>query len=263
MRRVSAFFAALFAVFAGVAVNAAPADPPVPPGRDPGGRAVALIGGGIDYTRANIAQMLARDGEGEIIGYDFIDDDRRPYASSGDTLTAELLLQEGQAATLIVLRANLAATVAAGRAIRYSAESPSRITLFAEPLSNVDHAALVTAAASRFTEQLFVAVLSADSGSVEVAQRSNLVVVTPAGQPARLADLAVAVEDVPHGFPADRAASLAGARIAALAARLRAVEPGLSPAGLRTRILKLAVPDGDAPSGPRVISDPRRYFWLE
>ncbi len=54
--------------------------PRVPPGVDPGGVAVAIIGGGIDYTRPEIAARLARDGEGEIVGWDFIDNDRRPFA---------------------------------------------------------------------------------------------------------------------------------------------------------------------------------------
>lgn len=54
--------------------------PRVPPGVDPGGVAIAIIGGGIDYTRPEIAARLARDGEGEIVGWDFIDNDRRPFA---------------------------------------------------------------------------------------------------------------------------------------------------------------------------------------
>ncbi len=58
------------------------ADPPVPLGQDPGGTAVAIISTGIDYTIPEIAQSLARDGEGEIIAWDFVDGDNRPYASS-------------------------------------------------------------------------------------------------------------------------------------------------------------------------------------
>lgn len=80
------------AFWAGVALTAAtliaqafaqtPTDKPrVPPGVDPGGVAVAIIGSGIDYTNPEIAKRLARDGEGEIIGWDFIDNDRRPYAT--------------------------------------------------------------------------------------------------------------------------------------------------------------------------------------
>lgn len=56
------------------------ADPKVPPGQDPGGPALALIGGGIDYTSAKIAHRLARDGEGEPISWDLIDNDRTAFA---------------------------------------------------------------------------------------------------------------------------------------------------------------------------------------
>ena len=59
-------------------------DPPLPPGRDPGGVAIALIGTGIDYALPEVARWLARDGEGELIGWDFVDNDNRPYHASGD-----------------------------------------------------------------------------------------------------------------------------------------------------------------------------------
>ncbi|MEW5963309.1 MAG: hypothetical protein AB1749_07060 [Pseudomonadota bacterium] len=56
------------------------ADPKVPPGADPGGIAVAMVGHGIDYTDPEIAARLARDGEGELIGWDFDENDRFPWA---------------------------------------------------------------------------------------------------------------------------------------------------------------------------------------
>jgi hypothetical protein len=56
--------------------------PPVPPGRDPGGIAVALFSTGIDYTDPDIAKCLARDGEGELIGWDMVDNDRRPFPAN-------------------------------------------------------------------------------------------------------------------------------------------------------------------------------------
>src|SRR5215467_9057175 len=65
----------------------APKKPPVPPGRDPGGVAVALIG--IDYTLPAVARRLARDGEGELIGWDLQDQDRKPFDSSKGTALPE------------------------------------------------------------------------------------------------------------------------------------------------------------------------------
>src|SRR2546423_15285496 len=62
----------------GVAAVAQGKKPPLPPGRDPGGVAIALITTGIDYTVLEVGQRLARDGEGELIGWDLGDQDRKP-----------------------------------------------------------------------------------------------------------------------------------------------------------------------------------------
>ena len=66
----------------GVAALAQGAKPSVPSGRDPGGVAIALIGTGIDYTLPLLARRLARDGEGELIGWDLEDKDRKPFDKS-------------------------------------------------------------------------------------------------------------------------------------------------------------------------------------
>ena len=72
----------------GAAAAAQQKKPPVPVGRDPGGMAIALLGTGIDYTLPRLALRLARDGEGELIGWDVEDRDRQPFdASKGDKET--------------------------------------------------------------------------------------------------------------------------------------------------------------------------------
>jgi hypothetical protein len=53
--------------------------PKLPPGSDPGGVAIAIPSTGIDYTAPDISQRLARDGEGELTGWDLIDRDNRPF----------------------------------------------------------------------------------------------------------------------------------------------------------------------------------------
>ena len=58
---------------------AGPDDPRVPDGMDPGGVAVAHIDTGVNYTLPIIAKRLARDGEGDVIGYDLQDDDLTPF----------------------------------------------------------------------------------------------------------------------------------------------------------------------------------------
>lgn len=60
-----------------------PTKPAVPPGVPARGFAVAVLLDGLDYTKADVALRLARDGEGVAIAYDAVDDDARPYAATG------------------------------------------------------------------------------------------------------------------------------------------------------------------------------------
>lgn len=57
--------------------------PRVPVGIDPRGVRVAIIGTGVDYTVFSLAQRLARDGEGTLIGADFEAQDFLPFEPSG------------------------------------------------------------------------------------------------------------------------------------------------------------------------------------
>ena len=80
-----------------------PLNPPVPPGRDPGGVLVAVIDTGLNYQLPNIAARLARDEGGSILGYDFWDDDARPFDI--DTGRSPFFpLHHGTAVTSIILR---------------------------------------------------------------------------------------------------------------------------------------------------------------
>jgi hypothetical protein len=247
----------------------------VPPGRDAGGTPVAIIGSGIDYTLPHLAQMLARDGEGEIVGYDFVDNDRRPFASGADTGLAEIVTGEGQTASLIAVRTSIADADKAGRAIRYAAATKTRIVLFANPVASQSHAALIASAAAHFTGQVFIVPVSNLISASQVTNFPNLIVVAaaPLGTDetaaAAAADIAAAVDGLMTGTGEQPIAqttalsAIAAARIAALAARLQAVEPDLSPTAVKARILGLAevLPPGTA--RPRLISQPRRHFWLE
>src|SRR4029079_9055021 len=69
MRLRAAILSVLAAAVLTLATQAQEAKPRVPPGRAPGGVAIALISTGIDYTIPEIAQRLARDGEGELVGW--------------------------------------------------------------------------------------------------------------------------------------------------------------------------------------------------
>ncbi len=154
------------------------ADPKVPPGHDPGGTAIALIGGGIDYTSEKIAPRLARDGEGELIGWDMIDNDRRPFptaiasggssgaaskpqASSGktsddDTELASLILSAYAKGQLVPVRTRPGEAQALATAIAFVAGTPARIVVIAQPLDSAPLRLVVRQASERFKDHLFV-----------------------------------------------------------------------------------------------------------
>jgi subtilisin family serine protease len=110
--------------------------PPVPPGVDPGGIAIALIATGIDYTHPEIKDRLARDGEGDILGLDLIDNDNRPYAATSlpenhdgavDTLLARRILSTYRHARLVPVRVDPKDKVMLARALAFTGSTPARI----------------------------------------------------------------------------------------------------------------------------------------
>ena len=147
-----------------------PADKPrVPPGVDPGGVAVAIIGSGVDYTRPEIAARLARDGEGEIIGWDFVDNDRRPYSTcyrpprgrencTPDHIQALMLSlhQRALPSRLIIVRVSTSAPQTLVQAMNLLAQLPARVVLFAGSEPPIPREFLHDAA-KRFPKLLLVA----------------------------------------------------------------------------------------------------------
>jgi len=75
---------------------------------------VAMVDSGVNYTLPEINQRLARDDNGEIVGYDFWDNDEQPYdaqfgpspfhVSRHGTKTASLLLKEATSVELVPYR---------------------------------------------------------------------------------------------------------------------------------------------------------------
>ena len=276
------------------AFSAEAVDPPVPPGRDPGGMPVAIIGMGIDYTKPHLSQMLARDGEGEIIGWDFVDDDRRPFArdetaaknvAASETVAAEIVTGEGQAATLAPFRVRCDDAVSLGNAIGYATKSPAKVIAILCPFATAAAVAVLPAASRRFPDHLFI--VAAGDAAADLDQTTpetsrglpNVLIVnaanadgkisTTANVGAKTIDVAVSVAGI-FDDDAGQAAlglqpssAIAAARLAALAARLRAVEPGKSATELKSRMIGLAAPLQDAPTRSGWIAEPRRHFWLE
>ena len=253
-----------------------PAKPKIIPGSDPGGVAVAIIGSGVNYTLPQIASRLARDGEGDIIGLDFIDRDNKPFdvtgreagpdgISSYGTSLAAIVLQEAARTRLVPARVRLDDLRQIGGAASFVAATPARVAVvaFADPgLKDLEPFRRVVEAAA--PQVLFVlgagdVGVSLDEAPLHPAQKGlqNSLVVTAADEKGGLlptanrgaaaVDIAVAAESVPSVTLDGKLATISGtrtaaARVAALAARLLAAEPGLSSAGLKGRIAGLAKP---------------------
>lgn len=107
--------------------------PPVTPGRDPDGVAIALLTTGITYTDPTIAACLARDGEGDVIGYDFVDNDARPWSAyattnpRGDALVRMIPCAKGT--RIVPIRVDPKAPMTLGRALDFAAKTPARIVI--------------------------------------------------------------------------------------------------------------------------------------
>lgn len=282
---------ALAIALALLATPALAADPPVPAGMASGGVPVAVISGGFDYTKPHIAQMLARDGEGEITGFDYIDEDRRPFATETDsegTRIAEVLIGEGQAVSLVAVRARTTDPISMTKALKFVTQGPAPIVAIDCAFVRLIDIAMVASAARHYNEHLFI--VRAGAGNVDLDTRvlerfrnvMNLIVVAAAGDDGALdsqsnfgnATVDIGADIVSRFGQADEAptpsaerqSSLALARITALAARLLAIEPHVKGAALKERIMRLAVqngPTGGAKTRFGTIHQPQRYFWLE
>ena len=170
------------------------AKPPAPPGRDPGGLAVALFARGVDYTHPELAPRLARDGEGELIGWDFVDGDRRPYAPARseaypalDDATALAIAIAAGEHRIVPLRVDPRRPESLGRAVAFTALTPAR--LVAVPLAGVTAAdwQFFARAAERSPHLLFFIPAGDEGKDLDREPRypaalklANALVVTPA-----------------------------------------------------------------------------------
>jgi hypothetical protein len=108
---------------------AAAADPKVPPAVETGNRvAIGIITRGFDYTRTELARLLARDGEGEVIAWDVPGEDRFPYDAEGDTgLVADIAaqLRAGAPVSLLAVKADPEDPVSLAKALAFLARTPA------------------------------------------------------------------------------------------------------------------------------------------
>ena len=121
--------------------------PKLPAGFDPGGVAIAILSTGIDYRAADIAQRLARDGEGDLIGWDLVDRDNRPFnAVAAETPAAlggdanALIRAMGQPGRRVVpVRIDARDPVSLARAASFVAQTPARIVVVPMWTANADN----------------------------------------------------------------------------------------------------------------------------
>ncbi|MFZ4806377.1 MAG: hypothetical protein ACOYLQ_03900 [Hyphomicrobiaceae bacterium] len=206
--------------------SAQPRDPPVPPGLDPGGVPVAVFADGIDYTDPQILRRLARDGEGDLVAWDFTDGDARPHGPSDPRVVA--LLGLTSSLRLIVARGAAADPARAARLTAFVVRTVARIVVVWDTAPGRPDWTLFLEGVRRFPDRLFVVPAVAGLSYHEVRSYPNLLVAARAG----------AIADVVfHGLPNDGGADhLAASNAAALAADALADQPRLAAAEIKARL---------------------------
>lgn len=234
-----------------------PLDPQVPPGMDPGGVLVGHIDSGVNYLLPEIAARLARRADGSPLGWDFWDDDPRPFDVNATanpffplhhgTAVASILLAEAPAARLAPYRYPRPDMARMGAVVEALTAAGAGIVMMPMGSRRQDDWRAFAEAVGRHPEILFVVSAGNDGRDIDKApvypaalDLPNLLVVTSADDFGRLAagsnwgaasvDVMVPGEGIAvtdHRGAKGRASgsSFAVPRVAALAARLKARHP--------------------------------------
>ena len=132
-------------------------EPRVPTGRPPAGNVmVALLGSGVDYRHDRLHKRLARDGEGDLIAWDFADNDNRPFATGPGTADAVLLADNAPAAPLVVVKEKPGDPKALGHMISFALRTPARIIVWPDADPSRPDWPILAEAVGRFRDRLFV-----------------------------------------------------------------------------------------------------------
>ncbi|MEM8647684.1 MAG: S8 family serine peptidase, partial [Pseudomonadota bacterium] len=265
-----------------------PLNPSVPDGKDPGGVTVAHIDSGVNYTLPEIAARLARTPGGEAVGYDFWDLDKRPfdvdaarspfYPLRHGTLVSSILVREAPDIRLIPYRYPRPDMSRMAEVLEHAAKNGAKIVAMPLGSNTEKNWTAFKDAAARHAEMLFIVSAGNNGRNIDEApiypavfDLENLLVVTSSTISGRLApgsnwgpngvDLMVPAERVEvtdhrgaRGFASG--SSYAVPRVAALAARLLAKNPGWTGAQVKAAIKDLAAPSFER-SGPKV-----RWGWI-
>jgi hypothetical protein len=131
-------------------------DPALKPGKDPGGTAVAVLADGFDYTRPELAKVLARDGEGEAIAWDAVDGDHRPFAREGGGTDVAVAAAARGGVRIVAVRVAATGRASLAKGVAFTAGTPARIVLALLDDKERGELAVMSAAAKRFEHSLFV-----------------------------------------------------------------------------------------------------------
>lgn len=167
-------------LFAPVSAQTTTRKPRLPPGRDPGGPAIAIIGDGVDYVDPIIASRLARDGEGELIGWDFIDNDNRPFAT-GDGGGGALRTYIGAlpSARFIPIRVTNVTSMLDVRALGFALRTPAQFILLSAEISRPSDIQKLRGLADSSRSVLVIAIVSIDAGVHLTTQPADNVLLVP------------------------------------------------------------------------------------
>lgn len=133
-------------------------EPPVPPGLSAAGAVmIALLGPGIDYRLPELQRHLARDGEGDLIGWDFSDSDNRPFAEGGPgTEAARIIATHAPNAQLICVKEKPGEPHSFGHLMTFVANTPARIIVWLDADPNRPDWPILAQAIKRFSDRLFI-----------------------------------------------------------------------------------------------------------
>lgn len=250
-----------------------PLNPAIPPGDDKGGVLVAMVDAGVNYLLPEIAQRLARAGDGTILGYDYWDLDHRPFDANParspffpqrhGTRTASLLLREAPQARLVPYRYPRPDMRRMTDLVRDAATKGISIVNLSLGSNKKDDWKAFAQVAKEYSEILFV--VSAGNNGRDIDARpvypavlplDNIITVTSSEIDGQLApgsnhgqtsvDLLVPAERLSvtsfegHSMRVS-GSSYAAARISAMAARLLAKNPTWRAPELKTAILARAI----------------------
>lgn len=252
-------------------------EPKVPAGVSPPGVPVALFDTGVNYTLPQISARLSRDGEGDLIGYDFDDEDLKPFDRvpvpagapaqnryHGTSVASILLKEAGKSALVQPYRFKGGIPQSFAGMVAHTALTPARIV--AMPLGGYrrEDWEQFHQAAKLNPQILFIVSAGNDGRDIDRLpvfpasfDLDNILVVTATDDFGRYptdsnwgekaVDISCPAQGL-EGFDNTGAdakfsgSSYAVPRIAALAARLAMRDRKLDAAALKAKIIKLAGP---------------------